>query len=89
MAPVRPTATNAESYYAYEGSFTAPPCAEGVAWRVLKNPLPVAAADLLAFRRVQGSNNRPPPPRSYFHAFVVSGVVQVSRVVSELGIREM
>ena len=62
MAPVRPTATNAESYYAYEGSFTAPPCAEGVAWRVLKNPLPVAAADLLAFRRVQGSNNRPPQP---------------------------
>ena len=62
MAEVNPTTTNAESYFAYEGSFTAPPCAEGVAWRVLKNPLPIAPAHLAAFQRVQGKNNRPTQP---------------------------
>jgi carbonic anhydrase len=62
MEAVNPTTTNAESYYAYDGSFTAPPCAEGVSWRILKNPLPVAAADLGAFTRLQGKNDRPTQP---------------------------
>ena len=62
METVNPTTTNAESYYAYDGSFTAPPCLEGVSWRVLKNPLPVSAADLAAFTRLQGKNNRPVQP---------------------------
>jgi len=59
---VRPTVTNAQSYYTYDGSFTTAPCTEGVAWIVLKNPLPVSARDLEVMSRYLAQPSRPLQP---------------------------
>ena len=55
---IDPTATNAQSYYQYDGSFTTAPCTEGVTWVVLKNPLPVAEMDLELMSKYLGQPSR-------------------------------
>ena len=47
------------AYYRYQGSFTTPPCTEGVLWVVLKTPVELSAAQIEAFRKVIHGNNRP------------------------------
>jgi len=59
---VRPTATNAQSYYAYAGSFTTAPCTQGVTWVVLKNPLAVSAGDLERMSKYLAQPSRPLRP---------------------------
>jgi carbonic anhydrase len=59
---VAPTATNAQAYYQYAGSFSAPPCTEGVEWVVLKNPLPATRADIDALAAVLAQAPRPLQP---------------------------
>lgn len=49
-------------YYAYDGSLTGPPCTEGVAWIVMKEPLQLSAAQLAAFKRLFADNARPVQP---------------------------
>jgi len=49
-------------YYRFNGSLTTPPCSEGVRWIVMKNPLEASKAQLDAFSRVLGKNNRPVQP---------------------------
>jgi carbonic anhydrase len=46
-------------YFTYRGSFTTPPCTEGVHWIVMKSPVVIRPEVLAAFKRVIGSNNRP------------------------------
>ena len=46
-------------YYRYEGSFTTPPCTEGVLWLVLTTPIELSAEQITAFRQVIDGNNRP------------------------------
>ena len=59
---VGPTATNAQSYYEYDGSFTTAPCTEGVTWVVLKNPLAVSARDLELLSKYLAQPSRPIQP---------------------------
>lgn len=51
-------------YYRYFGSFTIPPCHEGVVWAVLHDPIEVSAEQIKQYRALVGSDNaRPPQPR--------------------------
>lgn len=49
-------------YYRFSGSLTTPPCTEGVRWFVLKEPVPVSRAQIKAFSKAMGDNNRPVQP---------------------------
>jgi carbonic anhydrase len=53
------TATNAQSYFEYTGSFTAAPCTEGVSWVVTKNALAASQDDLETIARILGRAARP------------------------------
>jgi carbonic anhydrase len=49
-------------YFYYPGSLTTPPCSEGVAWHVLKEPLEASKEQIAAFRKVFKKNARPVQP---------------------------
>ena len=49
-------------YYAYRGSFTTPPCTEGVRWFVMQQPVQLSNAQIATFRKVIYHNNRPVQP---------------------------
>ncbi len=53
---------NHESYYRYNGSLTTPPCTEGVAWYVLKNPGHIAPEQAAQFVTLIGEDARGPQP---------------------------
>ena len=60
--PVDPAALLPEGrdYYRFNGSLTTPPCTEGVRWLVMKTPLTISKAQVVAFAAaVHGANNRP------------------------------
>ena len=50
------------SYYAYSGSFTTPPCTEGVQWFVLTTPIEMSAEQITAIHKIIQVNNRPVQP---------------------------
>jgi carbonic anhydrase len=47
------------SYYRYNGSFTTPPCTEGVNWFMLSTPVELSKTQIEAFQAIYSSNNRP------------------------------
>ena len=49
-------------YYRFVGSFTTPPCTEGVRWIVLKNPVTASKEQLVKMHSIMGENNRPVQP---------------------------
>jgi len=51
-----------KGYYAFKGSLTTPPCSEGVAWHVLKQPVELSKAQIEAFRKLYKMNARPVQP---------------------------
>jgi len=51
-----------KGYYRYTGSLTTPPCSEGVAWHVLKQPVEVSKAQIESFRKHYRMNARPVQP---------------------------
>ena len=59
---VSPTATNAENYFQYDGSFTTAPCTEGVTWLILKNPLQMALEDMEALAAALPQTSRAVQP---------------------------
>lgn len=50
------------SYYQYNGSFTTPPCTEGVNWFVLNTPVELSNSQIEAFQKIYSNNNRPIQP---------------------------
>ena len=51
------------SYYRYFGSYTTPPCHEGVIWAVMHDPIEVSAEQVQRFRSLLGHDNvRPTQP---------------------------
>jgi carbonic anhydrase len=50
------------SYYAYDGSFTTPPCTEQVKWIILAQPVSMSKQQITRFRAVIDGNNRPVQP---------------------------
>lgn len=48
--------------YHYLGSFTTPPCTEGVQWLVLREPVELTQKQIAAFSSRIGPNNRPAQP---------------------------
>lgn len=51
-----------QGYYNYIGSLTTPPCAMGLNWFVMKEPLFLSAAQIEAFRQMYSHNYRPVQP---------------------------
>ena len=51
-----------QGYYAFKGSLTTPPCSEGVAWQVLKEPVELSKAQIDSFRKLYKMNARPVQP---------------------------
>lgn len=49
-------------YYAYTGSWTVPPCTEGVLWIVLKTPITLSAEQIATFAKLYPANTRPIQP---------------------------
>lgn len=49
-------------YYVYPGSFTHPPCQEGVQWFVMNHPHEVLASDIHKVMQYTGENSRPVQP---------------------------
>jgi carbonic anhydrase len=49
-------------YYMYMGSFTTPPCSEGVLWLVLKQAVPLSNEQVAIFERLYPMNARPVQP---------------------------
>jgi carbonic anhydrase len=51
------------TYYRYFGSYTTPPCHEGVIWAVMHDPIEVSAEQIQRFRTLLGHDNaRPTQP---------------------------
>jgi len=48
------------TYYSYFGSYTTPPCTEGVLWTVMHDPIEVSAEQIKKFRSLVGHDNARP-----------------------------
>ena len=48
--------------YRYDGSLTTPPCSEGVKWIVIREPVELSKAQIMAFSAILWKNNRPVQP---------------------------
>ncbi len=51
-----------QTYYRFNGSFTTPPCTEGVKWFVMNNAVELSDAQVDAFRELYDHNYRPVQP---------------------------
>ncbi|MCP4542681.1 MAG: carbonate dehydratase [Chloroflexi bacterium] len=51
-----------QSYYRYDGSFTTPPCTEGVKWFVMATPVGLSDAQFNEFEKLYSNNYRPVQP---------------------------
>ena len=53
---------NTEKKYSYSGSFTTPPCTEGVSWYVFKDPITLSKKNIDKFAKIYPENHRPVQP---------------------------
>jgi len=52
-------------YYHYKGSFTTPPCTEGVEWYIFKDTVNISKSQLDALRKYYRNNERPTQPLNH------------------------
>ena len=50
------------TYYRYDGSFTTPPCTEGVNWFLMDTPVELSTTQIDAFKEIYSNNYRPVQP---------------------------
>jgi carbonic anhydrase len=50
------------SFYRYQGSLTTPPCSEGVAWIVMREPIALSSKQIARFQQLFDHNARPVQP---------------------------
>lgn len=50
------------TYYSFNGSLTTPPCSEGVAWHVVREPIELSKAQIESFKAIFKINARPIQP---------------------------
>ncbi|HJH29404.1 MAG TPA: carbonic anhydrase family protein [Methanosarcinaceae archaeon] len=50
------------TYYRYDGSFTTPPCTEGINWFMMDNPVELSTTQIDAFKEIYSNNYRPVQP---------------------------
>jgi len=50
------------SYHRYDGSFTTPPCTEGVKWFVMQTPVTLSSSQISTFTSLYDNNYRPVQP---------------------------
>ncbi len=60
------------SYLRYMGSFTTPPCTEGIRWIMMKTPISITPAVLAKVKEIVGGNNRPVQKLNDRQVFVTS-----------------
>jgi carbonic anhydrase len=48
--------------FTYEGSFTTPPCSEGILWGVFAKTIELSSEQITAFRKLYSNNSRPIQP---------------------------
>ncbi len=51
-----------KTYYHFDGSFTTPPCTEGVNWFLMDTPVELSTEQINAFKLIYANNNRPVQP---------------------------
>lgn len=70
LSPAELLPTNL-SHYDFMGSLTTPPCAEGVQWVVMQNPITASKSQIAAIKAAtQGNNARPVQPRNKREVFL-------------------
>ncbi|MBE0523195.1 MAG: carbonic anhydrase family protein [Methanosarcinales archaeon] len=50
------------TYYRFDGSFTTPPCTEGVNWYLMDTPVELSSEQIDAFKEIYSNNYRPVQP---------------------------
>ncbi|GAB6018821.1 Carbonic AnHydrase [Chamberlinius hualienensis] len=53
LSKILPPLKDGSGYYTYKGSFTTPPCTEGVRWVIFKERVPISELQMQAFRTLQ------------------------------------
>ena len=62
---IEPLTTSSDRYTIYKGSFTTPPCTEGVFWLIENRPVSASAAQIARLSALMGDNARPLQPRNF------------------------
>jgi carbonic anhydrase len=57
--PIEGFPTDLQHFYYYSGSFTTPPCTEGINWIVMENPVTATYEQIEAIHQVVHDDNRP------------------------------
>jgi carbonic anhydrase len=65
-------------YYRYFGSFTTPPCYEGVIWAVMHDPIQVSGEQIQRFRTLLGHDNARPTQPTHKRFVLESNAVSAS-----------
>lgn len=66
------------SYYSYFGSYTTPPCHEGVLWTIMHDPIEVSAEQIKKFRALVGHDNARPIQPLHKRFVVESNTVETA-----------
>ncbi|WP_104748983.1 carbonic anhydrase family protein [Helicobacter cetorum] len=64
------------SYFHFNGSLTAPPCTEGVAWFVIENPLELSSTQLAEIKKYMKDSPNQRPVQPDYNTVIIRGTAQ-------------